>query len=129
MQCPECETPHCTDCWIENEGCAIYGCKKKGKRWVTSLQRVDPRELVKSQYVRNGFLTLHGLTKDFVWGVPNHIFIYPVIAILPDSLLTRIAGENKLQSVKLCNHIAEMGVLSYLIYLIWQHPFVIGGKI
>jgi hypothetical protein len=27
--CPQCETPHHTDCWNYSKGCAIYGCNDR----------------------------------------------------------------------------------------------------
>lgn len=27
--CPSCNSPYHTDCWIENKGCAVYGCGEK----------------------------------------------------------------------------------------------------
>ena len=26
LTCPQCKTPHHSDCWQENSGCAVYGC-------------------------------------------------------------------------------------------------------
>ena len=27
-ECPACTTPHHLECWVENRGCAVYGCSE-----------------------------------------------------------------------------------------------------
>lgn len=38
--CPSCNSPYHTDCWIENKGCAVYGCGEKllGEDDISSLR-------------------------------------------------------------------------------------------
>jgi len=31
LECPSCNSPYHNDCWIENKGCAVYGCGEKLK--------------------------------------------------------------------------------------------------
>lgn len=31
IECPSCSSPYHNDCWIENKGCAVYGCGEKAK--------------------------------------------------------------------------------------------------
>ncbi|MEO6695981.1 MAG: hypothetical protein ABIY50_01115 [Ignavibacteria bacterium] len=31
LECPTCNSPYHNDCWIENKGCAVYGCGEKIK--------------------------------------------------------------------------------------------------
>jgi len=28
VYCPHCNTPHHKECWVENNGCAVYGCEQ-----------------------------------------------------------------------------------------------------
>lgn len=55
--CPDCHTPHHTECWEENKGCTTYGCRSNphtkkdsidiGNRTVESIQQMLVKEELK----------------------------------------------------------------------------------
>lgn len=51
--CPRCQTPYHPDCWLENDGCAVYGCGYKTSSDDNLSDSLKPDELVEIEFLIN----------------------------------------------------------------------------
>ncbi len=101
--CAVCGMPHHTDCWNENKGCSIYGCKGKDE----PALRVNPPEPLPPQRIQQ-----FGLNLKYEIFSRRSARVVTVLGLI--AYLSRVINE-----VALNNRYINVTVLLFVIWIIY----------